>query len=256
VEPEVTDSAVADDDVGDDIPFPVVGLATDSGTAGGSVDQRGRHVKPVLEAPDKSRDTSVPQTKPPTVDEWQDFIGRIVLHTAMEAYAGWILKDIDLTPAELELISLTKEDYKEMSAPLATYTNKNTWARKHGREIIGAADSIESVLALGIWVRRVNRIAKKHRPEKQARRHQHAPGNPQPPQASPAHAPARPDTFTPPQGDVLASMAQSHIDQQANPLYAGSTTNGSSGQTAQEGIRKPNPPGTFGGQFFGGLGSG
>lgn len=108
-----------------------------------------------------------PQAKngPPTLDEWQDFIGRFVLRGITEGYLNLALSDFydELTPRELESIRLTKEDLKEMSAPLASLAHKNKFLRNKGRGIIASADSGEAVIALLIWMRRVKRISTKHR---------------------------------------------------------------------------------------------
>lgn len=107
-------------------------------------------------------------TKPPTVDEWQDFIGRVVLRTVTEGYLTLMLRDCDLTDQELRYLELSKDDLKEMAAPMASFANKNKTLRKHGRTIVAAADSWESVVAIFIWMRRVQKVARRHRPEIQA----------------------------------------------------------------------------------------
>jgi hypothetical protein len=132
------------------------------------------------------------KSAPPTVDEWQDFIGRIVLRTALDGYMTLMLRDCDLTAQEEKYLELTKQDYKEMSAPFAGFANKNKTLRKHGRAIVSAADSWEAIVALSIWLRRVNKVARRHRSEiaasrqekqaiKRARVHQHG----QPPVQTP-----------------------------------------------------------------------
>lgn len=128
----------------------------------------------VIDSPAKSVDKSVPKSGPPSVDEWQDFIGRIVLRTLFDGYMTLMLRDIELSPQEERYLHLSKQDLKEMSAPLAGFANKNKALRKHGRSIVAAADSWESVVAISIWLRRVNRVARRHRAElsaaKQSRR--------------------------------------------------------------------------------------
>jgi len=120
--------------------------------------------EPIVEKPDRK---SKPQAKsgPPTLEEWQDFIGRFVLRGITEAYLNVALSDFyeDLTPRERETIRLTKDDLKEMSAPLASMAHKSNFLRKRGRGIIASADSGEAIVALLIWMRRVNRLAKKYR---------------------------------------------------------------------------------------------
>jgi hypothetical protein len=87
------------------------------------------------------------------------------MRTALDAYVVWMLRDIDLSPQEEQAIALSKEDLKEMSAPFASIAAKSKIGQKHGRSIIAAADSYESILALAIWMRRVNKIAKRHKAE-------------------------------------------------------------------------------------------
>lgn len=120
--------------------------------------------KPLIEAPEKLR-KEAPKAGVPSLDEWQDFIGRFFLRTVTDGYLSLALRDIeeDLTPREREMIQLTKEDLKEMSAPLASLAAKSKLGKRHGRNLIAAADSYESVIALVIWMRRVNKIAKKYR---------------------------------------------------------------------------------------------
>jgi hypothetical protein len=101
----------------------------------------------------------------PSVAEWQDFIGRIVLRTLLDGYMTLMLRDCDLTPQEEKYLELSKEDLKEMAAPFAGFANKNKVLRKHGRSIISAADSWEAIVSLSIWMRRVHRVSRRHRPE-------------------------------------------------------------------------------------------
>lgn len=131
----------------------------------------------LIEKPER-KTKQEPKSGPPTLDEWQDFIGRFVLRGLTETYLNLALSDFydDLTPHERELISLTKEDLKEMSAPLASLANKSQFMRKRGRNIIASADSAESIVALMIWMRRVNRIAKKHRKANRPQQTQTIPG--------------------------------------------------------------------------------
>lgn len=124
--------------------------------------------KPLVEAPDKLKKENA-KTGVPSLDEWQNFIGRFVLRTITDGYLSLALRDIedDLTPREREMISLSKEDLKELSAPLASFAAKSKLGRKHGRTLISAADSYESVIALVLWMRRVNKISKKYRKMRQ-----------------------------------------------------------------------------------------
>lgn len=118
----------------------------------------------IVVRPGKERDTSQPKSGPPSLDEWQDFIGRIVIRSAANAYVNLMLRDMedDLTDRERKSIELTKEDLDDISGPLASAANKSKFARKHGRKILSISDSYEAVVALVIWMRRVRRIARKH----------------------------------------------------------------------------------------------
>lgn len=123
--------------------------------------------KPVRQPTREPKSVSA-KSGPPTLDEWQDFIGRIVLRTLTDAYLQLALRDIDdqLTERERESIRLTREDLREMSAPIASLAHKSKLGRTKGRAIIAASGSIEAVVALVIWMRRVNRVTRKYRANK------------------------------------------------------------------------------------------
>lgn len=118
----------------------------------------------VVEKPDRLSDPTEAKKGPPTLNEWQDFFSRFVVKLIIDAYLFFALGDLldELTPMELQQIMLTKDDMKEMAAPFATMANRSSLAKKHGRTIIGFADSYESILNFLFWMRRVNRVAKKH----------------------------------------------------------------------------------------------
>lgn len=123
---------------------------------------------PLVEKPER---LSEPEAKsgPPSLSEWEDFFGRFVIRLLTEGYIYLVLGDLidELTPTEAKQIMLTKEDMREIAAPLASMSNKSRFMKKHGRGIIAAADSYESVITILMWMRRVNRIAKRHRNMKQ-----------------------------------------------------------------------------------------
>jgi hypothetical protein len=118
----------------------------------------------LTEKPDK---VSTPEAKtgPPTVNDWQDFFGRIIIRGIVNAYVAFQLSDFldELTPSEAKAIFLSKEDMTEMAAPLASLSAKSSFMKKHGRFIISTADSYESVVTMFFWMRRVNKIATRHR---------------------------------------------------------------------------------------------
>lgn len=122
---------------------------------------------------DKPRKTVAGKAKTgaPSVDEWQDFIGRIVLTTVTDLYLDFALKGISdqLTDRELRQVRLSKQDLKEMAAPIATLAQGSKFAAKRGRALIAASDSIEAVIVMVLWMKKVNKIAKKYRPQRPAR---------------------------------------------------------------------------------------
>lgn len=102
----------------------------------------------------------------PTPDEWLDFFSRIVIRTATDFAIEMAFRGIDeelLTEREVESIKLESDERDRIARPLAEFAYKNGYTRKHGREIIAAAGSIDAVLQLGLWYTRMSRIAIKYR---------------------------------------------------------------------------------------------
>jgi hypothetical protein len=149
----------------EDLPFQIVDMTTgplppqSEGYAGAAA-----NTEP--EPEEKVRSHSV-STKPPSADEWTDFIGCTVFRLLSEGYLWLVLfrhiDESDLTPREREKIKLTADDLRDIAAPFGTVASKNKHARKHGRTIIAASETYESVIDLFIWMKRVNRIARKYR---------------------------------------------------------------------------------------------
>lgn len=123
--------------------------------------------KPLID-PEKPKREDL-RTGAPKVDEWLDFFSRIVLKVGMELYTDAVFKDIDesvVTVADLKRIQVTKQERDTIARPFAEYATKNPVLKKHGRQIVALTDSAESLITLGIWARRVNRVAKKYKPAK------------------------------------------------------------------------------------------
>jgi hypothetical protein len=124
--------------------------------------------KPLID-PEKPARTTL-KTGPPSADEWLDFFSRIVLKIGMDLYVDAAFRQVDeerVSEADLHRIKVRKEERDTIARPFAEFAAKNPVARKHGRQVVALTDSIESVMTLGIWMRRVNRVAKKYRPPKQ-----------------------------------------------------------------------------------------
>lgn len=120
--------------------------------------------KPLIEKP---KNTPKPQaTKAaPSVEEWQGFFAKIVVRGLTSGYLWLVLRDIEeeLTPAEREMIHLREDELMELAAPFASFSVKSKFLTKHGRSIVSFAESYESFIGLWFWMRRVNKIAKRHR---------------------------------------------------------------------------------------------
>lgn len=111
------------------------------------------------------KDNETPKAGPPRLDEWQDFFSRVLIKGLTERYVSWAFRGIDeelLTDREMQKLHLLKEERERIARPFSELANKAKFTRKHGRTIIGLSDSIDSVLALGMWFGRVNKIAEKY----------------------------------------------------------------------------------------------
>lgn len=103
---------------------------------------------------------------PPKLDEWLDFFSRVLIGTATDFAIEMAFRGVDedlLSDREVATIKLDKEERDRIARPLAEYAFKNKYTRKHGREIIALAGSIDAVLQLGIWYTRITRIAMKYK---------------------------------------------------------------------------------------------
>lgn len=141
----------------------------------------------VFREPSAKADT--PRSTPPSLDDWMDFISRVLIRAATDFYIDAAFRDIDeewLTDREVERIKLTEVERNRIAKPLAELAHKTKFTRKHGRSIIAAAGSVDSLIQLGMWFSRVNRIANKYR--------QLGLANP----AQPRRGNASRNTFTPP----------------------------------------------------------
>jgi len=128
-----------------------------AGTASGSLSQDRERPPP----------KPAPTTTPPKADEWLDFFSRVILRTLSRWYVDAVFRGIDedeLSEREVDRLILTEDERKQIAQPWAEFANKNKYMRKHGRQVIALAGSVESFVILGGWVMRVNRIAARHRP--------------------------------------------------------------------------------------------
>lgn len=106
-------------------------------------------------------------SKPPSLDEWQNFFGKIVLRVACDWYLNYAFRGIDeemLTDREIERLALTDDERRLIVTPIAELSSKSKLMRKHGRTIVSSGEAFQSLIVLGAWFSRVNRIAAKYRP--------------------------------------------------------------------------------------------
>jgi hypothetical protein len=102
----------------------------------------------------------------PKIDEWMHFFSKVIIRLATDFYIDHAFRDIDedeLSDREIDRIHLDDVERDRMARPFAEYSNKSKFMRKHGRMIIASADSVDSVIQMGMWFSRVNRIAARHR---------------------------------------------------------------------------------------------
>lgn len=122
--------------------------------------------KPAEILPERKK--TAPKSGAPTLDEWQSFFSRIVVRFLTDGYIAYAFRGIDenaLSERDLQKLKLNKDERDKIAVPFSEYANKSPFARKHGRQIVAAVDSLESVATLAIWMGRVNRIARKYRPQ-------------------------------------------------------------------------------------------
>lgn len=119
---------------------------------------------------DRKSDESGPRdasSKPPSLDEWQNFFGKVVLKIACDWYLSFAFRGVDedlLSDREIERLAMTDDERKLIATPVAELSNKSKFMRKHGRAIVASGDAFQAFVVLGAWMSRVNRIAAKYKP--------------------------------------------------------------------------------------------
>lgn len=137
--------------------------------AGDTIDKESRKPSKLDEKPPKDK----AKAGPPTLVEWQDFFARVVFLTAAEWYVSWAFRGVPddlIADEDLDKLTLSKEDRNQIAAPFAELANKSTLARKHGRQLLAFADSLEAIVIVGMWVSKVNRTARKYKPQRKGNR--------------------------------------------------------------------------------------
>ena len=107
-------------------------------------------------------------SKPPSLDEWTSFFGKVVLKVTCDWYLSFAFRGIDedmLSDRELDRLAMTDDERQVIAVPLAELSSKSKFMRKHGRSIVATGDALKAMVAIGAWMSRVNRIAAKYRPK-------------------------------------------------------------------------------------------
>lgn len=120
-----------------------------------------------------------PGQGPPDFSEWEEFFGAFIIRWITRAIVAFVFRGLSdyrslITPEELEALELDPEDAAAIARPLAHVAERSAIGKKYGRSIIESRDAIQSLIALTMWTNRINRIAKKYRPDDKKKRHTHA----------------------------------------------------------------------------------
>lgn len=121
-----------------------------------------------------------PKVSAPNADEWMKFLSDIILKVGTEWYVDLAFRGIEdelLSDREVESMRLSKTERDEIAKPISEFINKTKLGKKHGRLIISSADSLNSLIILGRWFSRVNRISRRYRPKVSKPAREHTNGN-------------------------------------------------------------------------------
>lgn len=163
---------LVDDDIslGDDVvnlenanPFDVPITQPLFAEDGDSVDDSRLHLPTEEPPPPREAKASIP-----TIDEWQDFWSRIALRVACDYYIDMAFRGVDenaISDRDIERIRLKDDERMRIATPLAEFSHKNKFMRKHGRTIVASGGMFDALVTLGQWTSRVNRVARKYRPK-------------------------------------------------------------------------------------------
>jgi hypothetical protein len=120
----------------------------------------------------------------PDFSEWQDFIGDFALKWLCRGYIAFIFRGYDrwelLSAVDNEALEPDTEQLRDMAKPLAHLAAKSKFSGKYGRLALDSKDAIVATIQFGMWMNRVNRIARKAANTERARSGVIIPGNVEP----------------------------------------------------------------------------
>lgn len=166
----ITDPIVtaSDADAEEEYPFDVpIEPPQDFGVdfeTGADIDDESR-LRVKAEPPPPARDA---KASIPSIDEWMDFFSRIVLRVSCDWYIEWAFRGVDenlLSERDITRLQMSEEERKRIATPFAEFSHKSKFMRKHGRTIVASGGMFDAIIAIGTWTNRVNRIARRHKPQ-------------------------------------------------------------------------------------------
>lgn len=101
----------------------------------------------------------------PDFEEWQDFIGTLLIRWLCRAYIAVALAGVRdmLTPEENEDLELDDDELLTISKPFAHLVERTKFNKKYGRTVMESRDAIEASVMLFMWSGRVARIRTKYK---------------------------------------------------------------------------------------------
>jgi hypothetical protein len=115
-----------------------------------------------------------PKVKAPDFSEWHDYFGNFALKWITRGYVAWVFRGVDryelLSEQDNDALELDEQAASDIAKPLAHMANRSKLAKTYGRVIIDSSDGVAAFITLGMWMNRVNRIAK---PYREGHKHEH-----------------------------------------------------------------------------------
>lgn len=102
----------------------------------------------------------------PDFTEWHEWIGDFVLKWLCRGYIAFAFRGLDDIPDHIrENLELGAEERGDIAKPIAHLASRSKGMGKYGRVLIDSTDGVVACITLGMWMARVNRIARQLRNE-------------------------------------------------------------------------------------------
>lgn len=119
----------------------------------------------------RTRNENDANARPPTASEWQEWFSKVLIRAGTNWWLSHAFEGIDenlLSDREVARLNLSDQECDSIAKPFAELANKLKITRKYGRTLIATTSSFDSLITLGQWFSRVNRIARKYRRQQDA----------------------------------------------------------------------------------------